>query len=235
MNIDSLGEGKIEILYDKGLVRNAADLYDLTGEKLLGIEKEYILDDGKKRIVKFKEKTVENILKGISESKNISFEKVLFAIGIRYVGETVAKKIALHFRNIDALKNSNYDELINVEEVGSKIAESILLFFQDEKNILLVEKLKNQGLQFEINENSTSYVSDKLKGKSFVVSGVFTKFSREQVKKMIEENGGKNVSSISSKTDFVLAGENMGPEKLKKAKVLNIPVISEDDLLNMLF
>jgi len=234
MNIDSLGEGKIEILFDKGLVWNAADLYDLTVDKLLGIEKEYILDDGKKRIVKFKDKTVENILKGIAESKNISFEKVLFSIGIRYVGETVAKKLALHFRNIDALKNANYEELVNVEEVGSKIAESILLFFQNENNISLVEKLKNQGLQFEINENSTSYVSDKLNGKSFVVSGVFTKFSRDQVKKMIEENGGKNISSISAKTDFVLAGENMGPEKLKKAKTLNVPIISEDDFLKML-
>jgi DNA ligase (NAD+) len=234
MNIDSLGEGKIEILFDKGLVRNAADLYELTVDKLLGIEKEYILDDGKIRIVKFKDKTVDNILKGIAESKNISFEKVLFSIGIRYVGETVAKKLALHFRNIDALENANYEELVNVEEVGSKIAESILLFFQNEINITLVEKLKNQGLQFEINENSTSYVSDKLNGKSFVVSGVFTKFSREQVKKMIEENGGKNVSSISAKTDFVLAGENMGPEKLKKAKTLNVPVISEDDFLKML-
>lgn len=234
MNIDSLGEGKIEILFDKGLVRNAADLYDLTADKLLGIEKEYILDDGKKRIVKFKEKTVENILKGIADSKNIPFEKVLFSIGIRYVGETVAKKIAMHFRNITKLENANYEELINVEEVGSKIAESILLFFQNENNISLVEKLKSKELQFEIDENSTSFISDKLNGKSFVVSGVFTMFSRDQVKKMIEENGGKNISSISAKTDFVLAGENMGPEKLKKARTLNIPIISEDEFLKLL-
>jgi len=234
MNIDSLGEGKIEILFDKGLVRNASDLYDLSAEKLLGIEKEHILEDGKKRIVRFKEKTVENILKGIAESKNVPFERVLFSIGIRYVGETVAKKIALHFGNIDALKNATIEELLNTEEVGKKIAESIIMFFQNENNISFIQKLKNKGLQFEIDKNSATFISEKLDGKSFVVSGVFTKFSRDQVKKMIEENGGKNVSSISSKTDFVLAGENMGPEKLKKAKTLNIPIISEDDFLKML-
>jgi DNA ligase (NAD+) len=234
MNIDSLGEGKIEILFDKGLVRNASDLYDLSAEKLLGIEKEYILEDGKKRIVRFKEKTVENILKGIAESKNVPFERVLFSIGIRYVGETVAKKIALHFGNIDALKNATIEELLNTEEVGKKIAESIIMFFQNENNISFIQKLKNKGLQFEIDKNSATFISEKLDGKSFVVSGVFTKFSRDQVKKMIEENGGKNVSSISSKTDFVLAGENMGPEKLKKAKTLKVSIISEDDFLKML-
>ena len=234
MNIDSLGEGKIEILFDQGIVRNVADLYDLTFEKLFGIEKEYFLDDGKKRIVKFKEKTVENILNGISESKKVPFERVLFSIGIRYVGETVAKKIAMHFRNIDALKSATFEELVNVEEVGDKIAESILLFFQNEINISIVEKLKDKGLQFEIDEHSNPLISDKLKGKSFVVSGVFNKFSRDQVKKIIEENGGKNVSSISSKTDFVLAGEKMGPEKLRKAKTLNVPIISEDEFLKML-
>jgi DNA ligase (NAD+) len=234
MNIDSLGEGKIEILFDKGLVRNASDLYDLSAEKLLGIEKEHILEDGKKRIVRFKEKTVENILKGIAESKNVPFERVLFSIGIRYVGETVAKKIALHFGNIDALKNATIEELLNTEEVGKKIAESIIMFFQNENNISFIQKLKNKGLQFEIDKNSATFISEKLDGKSFVVSGVFTKFSRDQVKKMIEENGGKNVSSISSKTDFVLAGENMGPEKLKKAKTLKVSIISEDDFLKML-
>jgi DNA ligase (NAD+) len=234
MNIDSLGEGKIEILFDNKLVNNAADLYDLTYDKLFGLEKEYLLEDGKKRIVKFKEKTVENILKGIEESKKVPFERVLYAIGIRYVGETVAKKLALHFRNIEALINAAYDDLINVEEVGEKIAESLVLFFKNTVNVELIEKLKNKGVQFEMNEHSSSFVSDKLQGKSFVVSGVLTKFSREQVKKMIEENGGKNVSALSAKTDFLLAGYNMGPEKKKKAAKLQIPVITEDDFLKML-
>jgi DNA ligase (NAD+) len=234
MNIDSLGEGKIEILFDKGLVKNAADLYDLTFDRLFGLEKEYILDDGKKRVVKFKEKTVENILNGINESKKIPFERVLFAIGIRYVGETVAKKLALHHRNIDALIHATYDELLDVEEVGSKIAESIVSFFSNEKNIELIQQLQKNGVQFEIDERSSSRISDKLQGKSFVVSGIFTKFSRDQIKKMIEGNGGKNVSSISSKTNFLIAGGNMGPEKKKKATSLNIPIISEDNFLKML-
>ena len=234
MNIDSLGEGKIEILFDNGLVKNATDLYDLSYDRLFGLEKEYILDDGKKRIVKFKEKTVENILKGIEESKKVPFERVLFAIGIRYVGETVAKKLALHFRNIDALISANYDELINAEEVGEKIAESIVSFFKNNRNIELIDKLKDKGVQFEMDEHSSFLVSDKLQGKSFVVSGVFTKFSRDKVKKMIEENGGKNVSSLSAKTDFLLAGDKMGPEKNKKAAKLQIPVITEDDFLKML-
>ncbi|MGD0712445.1 MAG: NAD-dependent DNA ligase LigA [Bacteroidales bacterium] len=234
MNIDSLGEGKIEILFDNGLVKNATDLYDLSYDRLFGLEKEYILDDGKKRIVKFKEKTVENILKGIEESKKVPFERVLFAIGIRYVGETVAKKLALHFRNIDALIGAGYDELINAEEVGEKIAESIISFIKNKKNVDLIQKLKDKGVQFEIDEHSSSLISDKLQGKSFVVSGVFTKFSRDKVKKMIEENGGKNVSALSAKTDFLLAGDKMGPEKNKKAAKLHIPVITEDDFLKML-
>jgi len=233
MNIESLGEGKIEILYDKNLVKNISDLYDLTSEKLLDIEKEYILEDGKKRIVKFKEKTVENILGGIEESKKVPFERVLFAIGIRYVGETVAKKLAFYFRNIDALKNATTDELLHVDEIGEKIAESIISFFSNKLNVELFSALKNKGIQFEMIQGA-GQVSDKLKGRSFIVSGVFRKYSRDQIKKMIEENGGKNISSISSKTDFLLAGENMGPEKKKKATTLNIPIISEDEFLKML-
>jgi DNA ligase (NAD+) len=234
MNIESLGEGKIEILFDNDLVYSPADLYELTYDKLFGIEKEYTLEDGKKRIVKFKEKTVENILKGIEESKNIPFDRVLFAIGLRYVGETVAKKLALHFNNIDALKNATTEELLQVDEIGDKIAESIILFFKNKLNNELITRLKRNGLQFEMTEGAGGRVSDKLQGRSFVVSGVFSKFSRDQVKKMIEENGGKNVSSISSKTDYLLAGENMGPEKKKKASALNVPIITEDDFLKML-
>ncbi len=235
MNIESLGEGKIELLFDNKLVKTPADLYDLTYEKLFGLEKTYFLEEQQKeRIVKFKEKTVENILKGIKDSKKIPFERVLFAIGIRYVGETVAKKLALHYRNIDTFKNADLDDLNNVEEVGSKIAESIVSYFRNNKNIELIEKLKSHGIKFEVSESSASFISNKLSGKSFVVSGIFKKFSRDQIKKMIEENGGKNVSSISAKTDFLLAGENMGPEKMKKAAKLNIPLITEDDFLKML-
>lgn len=233
MNIESLGEGKIEILFDKGLVKDAADLYTLQPEKLLGIEKEYTLEDGKKRIVKFREKTVENILKGIEESKKTPFERVLYAIGIRYVGETVAKKLALHYRSLDALMDANKDDLLNVEEIGERIAESILSFFANKKNIFILDRLLKSGVQFSVHEGSSSLVSDKLKGKSFVVSGVFS-ISRDQIKKMIEENGGKNVSSVSSKTDYLLAGENMGPEKKKKAVTLDVKIISEDDFLKML-
>jgi DNA ligase (NAD+) len=234
MNIDSLGEGKIEILYDKGLVKNITDLYDLKYESLFGLEKEYQLEDGKKRVVKFREKSVENILNGIEESKKVPFERVMFALGIRYVGETVAKKLALHYRNIDSIISTSYEDLKNVEEIGEKIAESIVAFFNEKQNIELVEKLKNKGVQMEVNETSASLVSNKLDSKSFVVSGVFNRYSRDQIKKMIEENGGRNVSAISSKTDYLLAGENMGPEKRRKANQLNIPIISEQDFLNML-
>ncbi|MFA5783236.1 MAG: NAD-dependent DNA ligase LigA, partial [Bacteroidales bacterium] len=235
MNIESLGEGKIEILYDKNLVRSIADLYELTFEKLLGLEKEYFLEDqNKTRIVKFREKTVANILKGIEDSKKAPFERVLFAIGIRYVGETVAKKLALYYRNIDALMDAGFDDLLNVEEIGNKIAESIIAFFSNVQNRELILRLKNYGIRFKIDEAAYSPVSNKLKGNSFVVSGVFTKYSRDRIKKIIEENGGKNASSISSKTNYLLAGDNMGPEKKKKAASLNIPVITEDDFLKML-
>jgi DNA ligase (NAD+) len=235
MNIDSLGEGKIELLFDKGLVISPSDLYNLTKENLIGLEKTYFLEEQQKeRIVKFREKTVENILTGIENSKTVPFERVLFAIGIRYVGETLAKKLALHYRNIDALMKARYDELINVDEVGERIAESIVSYMGNEKNIEFIEKLKNKGICFEVGNYSASVISDKLLGRSFVVSGVFENYSRDQLKKMIEENGGKNVSAISSKTDYLLAGENMGSEKKKKANALKVPIISENDFLELL-
>jgi DNA ligase (NAD+) len=235
MNIDSLGEGKIELLFDKGIVKSPADLYNLTYNDLIGLEKIYFLEEQQKeRIVKFREKTVNNILRGIENSKNVPFERVLFAIGIRYVGETVAKKLALHFRNIDTLKRCSYDELLNVEEVGSKIAECVVAYFANQRNIEFIQKLKIKGICFEINEVSALNASNKLQGKSFVVSGVFTRYSREQIKKMIEENAGKNISSISAKTDYLLAGDNMGPEKNKKANKLNVPIITEEEFLKMI-
>ncbi|MCX6249921.1 MAG: NAD-dependent DNA ligase LigA [Bacteroidetes bacterium] len=235
MNIDSLGEGKIELLYDRGLVKNISDLYDLKPEQLLGLEKTYPATEGKKeKKISFREKTVENILKGIENSKNVGFERVLFAIGIRYVGETVAKKLAIHFGSIDNLMKATDEELIEAEEIGETIAQSIIDYFSVQRNLETIERLKQHGLQFELKAGETVRKSDKLSGKSFVVSGVFQKFSRDDIKTMIEVHGGKNVGSISSKTSFLLAGDNMGPEKRKKAQTLNIPVISEDDFLKMI-
>ncbi|MCX6231359.1 MAG: NAD-dependent DNA ligase LigA [Bacteroidetes bacterium] len=235
MNIDSLGEGKIEMLYDNGLVKNAADLYDLTYEQLIGLEKILVSDvEKKQKKLSFQEKTVTNILNGIALSRKVGFERVLFAIGIRYVGETVAKKLALYFHNIENLMAATSEELLNVDEIGIKIAESILSFFKGQKNLLLIQRLKDKGLQFELSSQQMETRSSLLKGKSFVVSGVFEQFSRDEIKTLIEQNSGKNVSSVSSKTDYVLAGENMGPEKRKKAEKLNIPIISEAEFVEMI-
>jgi DNA ligase (NAD+) len=235
MNIDSLGEGKIELLFDKGLVKNIADLYDLKYEDLLGLEKIYPESEGKKeKKISFREKTVQNILRGIEASKQVGFERVLYALGIRYVGETVAKKLALHFGSIDALIISRQEELMGAEEIGEKIARSIILFFSNPENMKIIDRLRNKGLQFSVKEEKDSLKSIKLKGLSFVVSGVFENYSRDEIKKMIEDNGGKNVGSISGKTSFVLAGENMGPEKRKNAESLGIPIISLDKFLEML-
>ena len=234
MNIDSLGEGKIEMLFDNDLVKNVSDLYDLSYEKIIGLEKIYpATEDKKERKISFKEKTVKNILNGLENSKNANFENVLFALGIRYVGETVAKKLARHFKNIDNLMNATFDKLVNVDEIGESIAAAVIKYFSDEKNKLIISMLKQKGLSFEIDDKSEDIIN-KLDGKSFVVSGVFEKFSRNEIKKLIEKNDGKNVSAISSKTDYVLAGENMGPAKLKKANELGITIISEDDFLKMI-
>ena len=234
MNIDSLGEGKIELLYDKGLLKNVADLYDLTFDRIFGLEKIIPGEENKKeKKISFREKTSTNIIDGIAESKSRPFEKVLFALGIRYVGETVARKLAKHFKNIDALIAASFDELVEVDEIGSRIAESLQYYFSKEDHRLMIERLKNSGLQFSIVEKE-SVGDDRLSGKAFVVSGVFEQFSREQIKLMIEENGGKNVGSISSKTDFVLAGAKMGPSKKDKAEKLGIPIISETEFLSMI-
>ncbi len=232
MNIDSLGEGKIEILYDNGLVYNVADLFDLTYEKLLGLEKVFESSSEKNKKISFKDKTATNILNGIEASKKTPFHQVLYALGIRYVGETVAKKLASHYKNIDSLLSASYDELIKVDEIGDKIAKSLNDWFSIPNNIEIINRLKQHGIIMESTE--TKQKSSKLEGKIFVVSGVFTNFSRDEVKKMIEENGGKNSSSISSKTTFLIAGNEMGPAKLQKAKDLNIQIISENDFLNLL-
>ena len=227
MNIDSLGEGKIEMLYDHNLVKNAADLYYLTYGQLIGLEKIIpATGEKKEKKISFKEKTVQNILKGIEQSKSVPFPRVLYALGIRHVGATVAKKLAAHFKSIDNLQQASLETLISVDEIGDIIAASIINWFKKAEHITMIERLKAKGIQLEI-ENDTSSAPNILEGKSFVVSGVFENHSRDDIKNLIEKFGGKNVSSISSKTSYVLAGANMGPAKKEKAEKLGIAIISE--------
>jgi len=233
MNIESLGSEKLEMLLSNGLINDVGDLYKLAYHDLFGLEK--VIEDplsGKQKRISFREKTAENILKSLEESKNVSFERVLFSLGIRFVGETVAKKLARHFGSMDAVFSANTDELIAVEEIGEKIAESITVWFSKDKNKILLEKLKKAGLQTSLKKEEES--SGKLKGLSFVVSGVFEGYERDTLKELIEKNGGKNVSSISSKTSYILAGDNMGPSKAAKAKELGVPIIGLLDFLGML-
>jgi len=236
MNIDSLGEEKIELLFDKGVISNPADLYNLKKEQLLGLEKNIEAKaGGKGKRISLREKAVENILSGIEASKSIPFERVLYAIGIRYVGETVAKKLAMHFKSMDKLVSASMEELINVPEVGEKIAGSIVEYFSDAKNCLLVNELERSGLKMQVDEKHIPVVmSDILEGKSFVVSGVFSKFTREELKSTIESHGGKVQSGVSAKTNYLVAGDESGPSKLEKAKKLNVTVISESEFELML-
>jgi DNA ligase (NAD+) len=234
MDIDSLGEGKVEMLIDNGLVHNAADLYDLKYEQLLGLEKVIeATEDKKEKKLSFKEKTVENILNGLEASKQIPFEKVLFALGIRYVGQTVAKKLAKHYGHINKIAALTFEELTLVDEVGERIAESVVNFFAEPKNIKIIKRLKDAGLQFE-SLMQNEILSQNLVGKTIVASGKLQNFSREEIKTCIEQHGGKPASSVSKKTDFLLAGENIGPNKLAKANELKIPVISEEEFLQMI-
>jgi DNA ligase (NAD+) len=219
MNIDGLGSETIDLLFTKGLINDVSDLYQLTFDQLVDLDR-------------MGEKSANNLLQSIEASKQIPFERVLFAIGIRFVGETVAKQLAKSFKNVEALALASYEDLIATEEIGDKIALSIQHFFTQENHIQMIERLMNIGLQFQVVEIEKS--SDKLAGKSFVVSGVFTRHSRDEIKHLIEQNGGKNVGSISAKTDYVLAGENMGPAKLDKATKLGIPIISEEDFEKMI-
>ncbi len=221
MNIDGLGAETVELLFKEGLIHNYADLYELKESQIIPLER-------------MAEKSAQNIIIGIENSKKIPFEKVLFALGIRFVGETVAKKLAKHFKSIEKLLNATFEELISVDEIGEKIAESVLEFSSNSINIQLVERLKRYGVQLKIDENSKENTTNLLGGKIFVVSGVFTIFNRNELKKSIEDNGGKVASSISKKTNFVIAGENMGPSKRLKAESLGIPIISEKDYINMI-
>ncbi len=220
MNIDGIGEEMAEQLFATGLVSNIADLYTLTEEKLLMMDR-------------LGEKSAQRILKGIEDSKNVPFERVVYALSIPFVGETVAKKLASGVGNIDNLMTMNATELSSIDEIGVKIAESIIQYFADPVNQVIIERLRNAGLQMAMSEESSIKISNTLEGKSIVISGVFNHHSREDYKKMIEAHGGKNVGSISAKTDYVLAGENMGPSKLEKAQKLGIPIINEDQFLEM--
>ena len=233
MDVASLGEGKIAVLYQSGLVNRAADLYVLVQEQLLGLSKGIVQDDtGYERLVSFKEKTVENILEGIEQSKSQPFEQVLFGLGIRFVGETVAKKLAFHFKNIDAIMAADFETLNGVEEIGGVIAKSVIDYFSIAENREEIEQLKAAGLQFEVVEKELA--SNSLDGAKILVSGVFTRFGRNELKKLIEDNGGKNVSSISKSTDFIVAGDSMGPAKKEKAEKLGVRMISEDEFAGML-
>jgi DNA ligase (NAD+) len=238
MNIESLGEGKIDLLFEKGLVKNIADFYRLKYNDLLGLERIYINEnDGKERLVSFREKTVENLLSAIEKSKNIGFDRVLFALGIRHIGENSAKKIAFHFKNIDNLMNAAFEELVAVEDVGGKIAESTLAYFNDEINLQIINDLRNYGLQFQIREDEmeNKIVSEKLKGMIFLVSGTFSSPERrKEIEQMIEKHSGTRNSSVSKNLSFIVAGENMGPAKLEKAVKLGIPIISEEDFLSLI-
>lgn len=235
MNIDSLGEGKVEMLYQAGLLNTIADLYRLKSDQLVGVSKTFVDEEsGKSRTVRFGDKTAENILNGIEASKEIPFERVLFALGIRFVGETVAKKLAFALKNMDALICADREQLISIEEIGEKIADSILDYFQKPANLQLIEDLKAAGLKMEVVEQETTFKSEKLKGMKVLVSGVFQHFSRDGIKLEIEQHMGENVGSISAKTDLLVAGENMGPAKLEKANKLGIKIINEQDFITLI-
>lgn len=235
MNIDSLGEGKIDILLENGLIHDAADLYGLSFGQLLGLEKVHTDEEtGKERKVSFKEKTVTNILDGIEKSKGEPFAKVLFGMGIRFVGETTAQKLAQYFKNIENLEKANLEELLAVPDVGEKVAQSILEFFRSEKNLAFVEKLKNAGVNLVSNDVVVETEGDALAGLTFLYTGTFDNFSREEIEQKIEANGGKLVSGVSKKLNYLIVGEGAGPSKIKKAADLGVKMISEAEFVGML-
>lgn len=223
MDIEGMGNETIETFYKQGLIRNITDIYTLKDKQPMLL----LLD-------RFGQKSIENMINGIEKSKEKPFEKVLFALGIRYVGETVAKKLAQHFRNMDALAAASEEEIASVYEVGERIAQSVVEYFANDTHRQQIAALKEHGLQLAVEEKATEQLSDRLAGKSFVISGVFEQFSREELTALIENHGGKMLSSISTKLDYLVAGDKMGPSKLAKAEKLNIPIISEQDLLDLI-
>lgn len=220
MNIDSIGPETVDDFYRHGLVRNVADLYDIGVQQING--------DGSRQ------KSAEKIVNGIEASKQVPFERVVFALGIRFVGETTARLLARHFKTIDALAAASLQDLLEVEGVGEVIAKSVMTYFRNPVTMQIVERLRGYGLQMALSEEQMSSATDKLAGKSIVISGVFAHHSRDEYKQMIEQNGGKNVGSISGKTSFILAGENMGPAKLQKAEKLGIQIVDEETFLKMI-
>jgi len=223
MDIDGLGDETIETLYQKGFIRHISDIYDLHDKA-----------DQLKTMERFGEKSITNMLDGIEKSKLMPFDRVLFGLGIRYVGATVAKKLATYFKNIDNMMSASFEELNAVEEIGDRIARSLIEYFEDPKHREEIEKLKERGLQFVAEEKEVVLASEKLSGKTFIISGVFEKYSRDELKDIIEANGGKIVSSISAKLNYLVAGDNMGPAKLEKATKLNVPIISDEELMGMI-
>ena len=221
MDIEGMGSETVTLLFQQGLITNYADLYTLTKEQLVPLER-------------MAEKSAENLVNGVLASVNIPFERVLFALGIRFVGETVAKKLAKAYKNIDALSVASEEELVAVDEIGERIAQSVVEFFQNKTNQDNIARLKSYGVQFELSADKLENQSEKLKGMTFVVSGVFEKISRDELKKRIEDNGGKVGSSVSSKTAYLVAGDKMGPSKRTKAETLEVKIISEDDFLEMI-
>lgn len=221
MDIEGLGSETVTLLFNEGLITNYADLYTLTKEQVMPLER-------------MAEKSAENLIEGVSDSVKVPFERVLFALGIRFVGETVAKKLAKAYKNIDALMNTTIAELTTVDEIGERIAQSVVEFFQNEENKIIIERLKRYGIQFSLSETQLENQTEKLKGMIIVVSGVFESVSRDELKKLIEDNGGKVGSSISSKTTYLVAGDKMGPSKRTKAEGLEIPIISEKEFLALL-
>lgn len=221
MDIEGLGAETVELLYKVGLINNYADLYELKKEQIIPLER-------------MAEKSADNLITGIEKSRNIPFERVLYALGIRFVGETVAKKLAREYKTINALKGASVQDLLSVDEIGIKIAESVVEFFRNDENVKIVDRLMSYGVKMEISETDKANLTDKLKGQVFVISGAFENVSRDELKNLIESNGGKVASSISSKTNYVVAGDNMGPTKKEKAEKLGISIIGEEDFMRML-
>ena len=221
MNIDSLGPETVDDYYQRGLIHDVSDLYKLTVADICGYNKNRV-------------KSAQKVVDGVKSTLQVPFERVVFAIGIRFVGETTAKLIARHFKSMEALQNATVEQLMEVDGVGQVIAESVVKYFQEPKNAEMVARLAAYGVQMQLSEEQLSGQTDKLAGKSIVISGVFRKHSRDDYKAIIEQNGGKNVGSISKKTTFVLAGDNMGPAKMEKAQSLGVPLVSEDEFLAML-
>jgi len=221
MNIDGLGEETVELLFSKGLVHDIADLYDLTYEQLISLDR-------------FADKSAKNAIASINNSKKMPFHKVLFGLGIRYVGETTARKLATHFGLLQNLKQATFEQLIEVDEVGERIAQSIVTFFADAKNIELIKRLEDAGLTLESETNSSNSANGVLNGQTVVISGTFSRISRDELKELVIQHGGRIVNSVSASTNLLIAGDKMGPAKLDKATKLGVRIISEDDFFDLI-